>query len=488
MLDLRDPGLLNTDAFLGGTFVPADDGRRTPVVDPATGQLLGEVPRLGAAETLRAIETAERALPSWRRLPAPERGKVLARLATLVERHREDLALLLTSEQGKPLAEARGEIDYANSFTWFYAEESKRLYGDLVPAARTDQKLLVQPEPIGVCAAITPWNFPQAMVTRKLAPALAAGNAVILKPAEATPLSALALAKLAKDAGVPDGILSVLTGAREDAERIGGTLLRDARVRKISFTGSTAVGKQLYAGCAGTVKRLSLELGGNAPFVVFDDADLDAAVDGLLVAKFRNAGQTCVAANRILVQRSVFDAFVARLEDRIRGLVVGPGTAPNVQIGPLIDGRGLAKVEAHVADALARGGEVVTGGKRHALGRTFFEPTLLVGVTADSAMSCEETFGPVAGLCRFDTEEEAVRLANDTPYGLAAYFFARDVGRIHRVADALESGMVGVNTGLVSNASAPFGGVKESGLGREGSHYGIDEWVERKYVCLGGLG
>jgi succinate-semialdehyde dehydrogenase/glutarate-semialdehyde dehydrogenase len=449
---LRDPGLLRTQAFLGGKWSSADSGTTFPVRDPATGAELARVPRCGVAETRRAIEAAAAAQPAWRARTAGERAGVLRRFHDLVLEHQEDLALLITREH------------------------------------RPDARLIVVREPIGVGAGITPWNFPAAMIARKIAPALAVGCAIVTKPAEATPLTALALAELASRAGLPAGLLSVVTGDAEDAPVIGGELTANPTVRALSFTGSTEVGKLLMAQCATTVKRVSLELGGNAPFLVFDDADLAAAVEGAMASKFRNAGQTCVCANRILVQDGIHDRFVAALAERIRALRVAPGTEPGAQIGPLIDGEGFAKVERHVADATARGARALVGGRPHALGGTFFEPTLLAGVTPDMLLAQEETFGPVAGVLRFRDEAEGVRLANDTPAGLAAYFYARDPARIWRVAEALEYGMVGINTGLVSTEVAPFGGVKQSGIGREGSRHGVEEWLETKYLCWGGIG
>ena len=485
---LRDPGLLRTQAFLGGKWSSADSGTTFPVRDPATGAELARVPRCGVAETRRAIEAAAAAQPAWRARTAGERAGVLRRFHDLVLEHQEDLALLITREQGKPLAEARGEIAYAAGFLGWFAEEARRVYGETIPAHRPDARLIVVREPIGVGAGITPWNFPAAMIARKIAPALAVGCAIVTKPAEATPLTALALAELASRAGLPAGLLSVVTGDAEDAPVIGGELTASPTVRALSFTGSTEVGKLLMAQCATTVKRVSLELGGNAPFLVFDDADLAAAVEGAMASKFRNAGQTCVCANRILVQDGIHDRFVAALAERIRALRVAPGTEPGAQIGPLIDGDGFAKVERHVADATARGARALVGGRPHALGGTFFEPTLLAGVTPDMLLAQEETFGPVAGVLRFRDEAEGVRLANDTPAGLAAYFYARDPARIWRVAEALEYGMVGINTGLVSTEVAPFGGVKQSGIGREGSRHGVEEWLETKYLCWGGIG
>ena len=453
------------------------------VTNPATGEVIADVPRHGVEETRHAIRAAEDAYPAWRARPAKERARILRSLADLMLERQEELARLLTTEQGKPLAEARGEIAYAASFFEWFGEEAKRVYGDTVPAHQADKRIVVLREPIGVTAGITPWNFPAAMITRKAAPALAVGCAMVIKPAEQTPLSALALADLAAEAGVPPGVLQVVTGDAADAPAIGAELTSNPAVRKLSFTGSTAVGKLLMAQCAGTVKKVSLELGGNAPFIVFEDADLDAAVEGAIMCKFRNSGQTCVSANRILVQDGVHDEFVARFEQAVGGLRVGNGLDDGVQVGPLIDEGAVEKVERHVADAAAGGAEVVRGGGR--LEGTFFQPTVLTGVTNAMAMSCEETFGPVAGIQHFASEQEAVQLANDTPYGLAAYFYSRDLGRVWRVSEGLEYGILGVNTGIISTEVAPFGGMKESGIGREGSKYGLDDWLELKYVCLG---
>jgi len=484
---LADAALLCTQAYIDGAWADADDGATFAVTDPATGAVIATVPRMGAAETRRAIAAADVALRSWRRRTAKERAKIMRAWADLMVRHQRDLAVLLTAEQGKPLAEAMGEIAYAASFLEWFGEEAKRVYGDTIPQHQGDKRIVVLKEPIGVCAGITPWNFPTAMITRKAAPALAAGCTMVLKPAEQTPLSALALMVLAERAGLPPGVLSVVTGDAADAPAIGGEMTGNPTVRKLGFTGSTEVGKLLMAQCAGTVKKVSLELGGNAPFIVFDDADLDAAVEGALICKFRNTGQTCISANRLLVQDGVFDRFAERFGAAVRRLKVGPGTEDGVQSGPLIDEPAVEKVERHIADATSKGAEVVVGGRRHARGGSFFEPTLLTGVTMDMAMSNEETFGPVAGLQRFSTEDEAIAIANDTPYGLAAYFYARDIGRVWRVSEGLEYGIVGLNTGLISTEVAPFGGMKESGIGREGSKYGIDEWLEVKYVCMGGI-
>ena len=475
--------LLASQAYVDGAWVDADSGATFDVVNPATGETIASVPRCSAAETRRAIAAAERAQPEWRARPAKERAHVLRRFADLMLAHQEELAMLLTREQGKPLAEARGEIAYAASFFEWFGEEAKRVYGDTIPPHQTDKRIVVLREPIGVTAGITPWNFPTAMITRKAAPALAVGCTMVVKPAEQTPLSALALCLLAAEAGVPPGVLSVVTGDAEDAPAIGRELTANPAVRKLSFTGSTEIGKLLMEQCAGQVKKVSLELGGNAPFVVFDDADLDEAVAGAIMCKFRNSGQTCVSANRILVQDSVHDAFVERFDAAVAALRVGNGLEEGVQVGPLIDEGAVEKVERHVADATAGGAELVRGGSR--LEGTFFEPTVLTGVTNGMAMSCEETFGPVAGIQRFASEEEAVRLANDTPFGLAAYFYSRDLGRVWRVSEGLEYGILGVNTGIISTEVAPFGGMKESGIGREGSKYGVDDWLELKYVCMG---
>jgi succinate-semialdehyde dehydrogenase/glutarate-semialdehyde dehydrogenase len=465
----------------------ADGGETFPVLDPATGQELAHVPRMGAEETRRAIDAARDAYPGWRATLAKERARILRRWADLMVEHRDDLARLLTAEQGKPLAESSVEIEYAASFLEWFGEEGKRVYGDTIPTYMHDRRVVVTKEPVGVTAGITPWNFPSAMITRKAAPAIAAGCTMVLKPAEQTPLSALAVAKLGELAGLPAGVLNMVTGDAEDAPAIGGEMTSNPVVRKLGFTGSTEVGKLLMEQCARRVKKVSLELGGNAPFIVFDDADLDEAVAGALLCKYRNSGQTCISANRILVQDSVHDEFVRRLTGAVKGLKVGAGTEPDVNVGPLIDEPALAKVERHVADALDGGAQLVTGGERHELGHTFFQPTILTGVTATMAMSCEETFGPVAGIARFGSEDDAIEVANDTPYGLAAYFYSRDVGRIWRVSEALEYGIVGINTGFISTEVAPFGGMKESGIGREGSKYGIEEWIELKYLALGGI-
>ncbi len=484
---LSDPALLKTKAWVDGRWADADSGETFAVVDPASGEVIADVPRMGAAETRRAIAAAERAFPAWKGALARERAHILRRFSDLMLEHREDLAVLMVLEQGKPLAEARAEIAYAASFLEWFGEEAKRVYGDTIPQPLADRRIVVLKQPVGVSVGITPWNFPAAMVTRKAAPALAAGCTMVLKPAEQTPLSALALCELAQRAGLPPGVFNVVTGDAADAPAIGGEMTSNPVVRKLGFTGSTAVGKLLMEQCAKQVKKVSLELGGNAPFLVFDDADLDEAVAGAMICKFRNSGQTCISANRVLVQRGIYDEFAARLAEVASGLKVANGLEEGSQIGPLIDAQGFEKVERHVADAVERGAEVLVGGAGHELGGTFFEPTVLAGVSLEMEMSSEETFGPVAGLIPFDTEEEAIRSANDTPYGLAAYFFARDVGRIWRVAEGLETGIVGINTGFVSTEVAPFGGVKESGIGREGSKYGIDEWLELKYLAVGGL-
>ena len=479
--------LLQRRAYVDGAWVEGDEGETFAVVDPATGETLAEVPRLGAAETRRAIAAARRALPAWRARTAKDRGGVLRRLSDLMLERVDELAALLTREQGKPLAEARVEIAYAASFYEWFGEEGKRVYGDTIPTYLPDRRIVVTKEPVGVTVGITPWNFPAAMVTRKSAPALAAGCTMVLKPAEQTPLSALAIAKLAEEAGMPPGVFSIVTGDAEDAPAIGGEMTSNQLVRKLGFTGSTEVGKLLMAQCAGQVKKVSLELGGNAPFIVFDDADLDEAVAGAMLCKFRNSGQTCISANRILVQEGVYDDFLGRFTAEITKLHVANGFDPRAKVGPLIDEPALAKVERHVADAQERGAELVLGGGRHDLGGQFFQPSVLTGITDVMAMSNEETFGPVAGITRFATEEEAIRKENDTPYGLAGYFYSRDIGRVWRVSEALEYGILGINTGVISSEVAPFGGMKESGIGREGSKYGIDEWVELKYLCLGGI-
>jgi len=483
-MQLNDASLLRAQALVAGQWQDADDGETFAVTNPATGETIGTVPRMGAAETRRAIEAAQAAQSAWRRRNARERSAVLRKWHDLMVANADDLALLMTTEQGKPLAEARGEVLYAASFLEWFAEEGKRVCGDVLQTPAADKRLLVVKEPVGVCAAITPWNFPLAMITRKAGPALAAGCAMVIKPAEDTPLSALALAVLAGRAGVPAGILSVVTG---DAVKIGGELCANPIVRKLSFTGSTEVGRILMRQSADTIKKLSLELGGNAPFIVFDDADLDAAVEGAMASKFRNAGQTCVCANRLYVHDKVYDAFAEKLVAAVATLKVGRGDEPGVLQGPLINEDAVRKVEQHIADAVGKGARVLSGGQRHALGGTFFTPTVLADVTPAMRVAKEETFGPLAPLFRFSTDEEVVAMANDTEFGLASYFYSRDIGRIWRVAEALEYGMVGINTGLISNEVAPFGGMKQSGLGREGSRYGIEDYLEIKYLCMGGV-
>jgi succinate-semialdehyde dehydrogenase/glutarate-semialdehyde dehydrogenase len=484
MLQLKDPGLLRQQAYLNGEWSDADNGATLAVSNPATGEQIGTVPLMGAAETRRAIEAASAAWPGWRKKSAKERAAILRKWNDLILENADDLALLMTAEQGKPLAESKGEVTYGASFIEWFGEEAKRIAGETLASPWQDRRLLVTKEPIGVCAAITPWNFPIAMITRKVGPALAAGCPMVLKPAEATPFSALALAVLAERAGVPAGVFSVVTGKPQE---IGAEMTSNPTVRKLTFTGSTAVGRLLMQQCAPTIKKLSLELGGNAPFIVFDDADLDAAVEGAIASKYRNAGQTCVCANRIYVQDGVYDKFADKLVAAVRKLKVGNGAEAGVTQGPLIDDKAVKKVEQHVADAVSKGGRLLLGGQRHALGHSFFEPTVIADASADMLVAGEETFGPLAPLFRFRTDEEAIALANNTEFGLAAYFYSRDVGRIWRVAEGLESGMVGVNTGLISNEIAPFGGVKQSGLGREGSHHGLDDYLVMKYICLGGI-
>ena len=483
-LPLARPDLLRTLARIGDRWLAADDGRSFPVRNPASGDGLAEVPLMGAAETRRAIAAAETALAAWRQTTAKERAALLMRLQARLLAHQDDLARLITAESGKPLAEARGEVAYAASFFEWFAEEGKRAYGESIPSPTRDKRLITIRQPVGVVAAITPWNFPLAMIARKVAPALAAGCTTVVKPAEQTPLCALALAALAEEAGLPPGVLNVITG---EPTAIGGELCANPAVRKLSFTGSTEVGRLLMAQCAPTVKKLSLELGGNAPFIVFDDADLDAAVEGALASKYRNTGQTCVCANRLLVQDGVYDAFAAKLAAAVARLKVGNGLAEGSTQGPLIDMNAVAKVEEHIADAVEKGARVLAGGKRHALGGSFFEPTILVDVTPAMKVAREETFGPVAPLFRFKDEAEAIRMANDTEFGLAAYFYASSMNRVWRVGEALEYGIVGINTGIISTEVAPFGGMKSSGLGREGSKYGIEDYLEVKYLCMGGV-
>jgi succinate-semialdehyde dehydrogenase/glutarate-semialdehyde dehydrogenase len=479
---LKDGKLFRQQCHIDGQWVDADNRQTILVTNPATGAPIGSVPKMGATETSRAIDAADKALPAWCGKLAKERAAILRKWFELMLANQDDLGLLMTTEQGKPLAEAKGEIAYAASFIEWFAEEGKRIYGDVIPTVWADRRLIVIKQPVGVCGAITPWNFPAAMITRKVGPALAAGCTVVVKPATQTPYSALALAELAERAGIPRGVLNVLTGSAKD---IGGELTGNPTVRKITFTGSTEVGRLLMQQSAATIKKISLELGGNAPFLVFDDADLDAAVEGAMISKYRNAGQTCVCANRILVQDKVYDAFAEKLALKVKALKVGPGTEAGVNIGPLIDENAVAKVEEHIGDAVGQGAQVIVGGKKHSLGGLFFEPTVLTNVKTSMKVTREETFGPVAPLFRFKTEDEGVAMANDSEFGLAAYFYARDIGRIWRVGEAIESGMIGVNTGLISNEVAPFGGVKQSGIGREGSKYGIEEYLEVKYLCMG---
>jgi succinate-semialdehyde dehydrogenase / glutarate-semialdehyde dehydrogenase len=484
-MQLKDPSLLRSQAYVNGEWTSSTSGKTHEVHNPATGGKLGTVPDMGATETRRAIEAAAAAFPAWAARTAKERGAILRRWFDLMMANQEDLAVIMTAEQGKPLAESKGEIAYAASFIDWFAEEGKRIYGDVIPTHQSDKRLLVLRQPIGVVAAVTPWNFPAAMITRKAGPALAAGCTFVCKPAHQTPYSALAMAELGARAGIPPGVLNLVTGI--DAAAIGGEMTANPSVRKITFTGSTAVGKKLMAQSAGTLKKLSLELGGNAPFIVFADADLDAAVAGAIISKYRNTGQTCVCANRFLVQSPVYETFASKLVDAVSQLRVGDGLKGATDQGPLIDAKALAKVEQHVADAVAKGAQIAHGGKRHALGGTFYHPTVVTNVKPDMLMAREETFGPVAPLFRFDTEAEAIRLANDTEFGLAAYFYTRDLARSWRVAEALEYGIVGLNTGLISTEVAPFGGIKESGIGREGSKYGILDYTELKYLCVGGL-
>lgn len=484
MLQLKDPSLLRQQAYLNGAWTDADSGATLPVTNPASGEQIGTVPVMGAAETKRAIDAANAAWPAWRKKTAAERARILRKWNDLILENTDDLALLMTAEQGKPLTESRGEVAYGASFIEWFGEQAKRVSGETLASPWQDRRILVTKEPIGVCAAITPWNFPIAMITRKAGPALAAGCPMVLKPAESTPYSALALAVLAERAGVPPGVFSVLTGKSKD---IGGEMTSNPIVRKLTFTGSTQVGRLLMEQSAPTIKKLSLELGGNAPFIVLDDADLDAAVEGAIASKYRNAGQTCVCANRIYVQDGVYDAFAQKLVAAVGKLKVGNGVDEGVTQGPLIDEKAVQKVEQHVADALSKGGRLLLGGKRHELGHSFFQPTVMADINADMLVAKEETFGPLAPLFRFKTDEEVIALANASEFGLASYFYSRDVGRIWRVAEGLESGMVGVNTGLISTEVAPFGGVKQSGLGREGSHLGIEDYLVVKYICLGGI-
>jgi succinate-semialdehyde dehydrogenase / glutarate-semialdehyde dehydrogenase len=486
-LQLKAMQLLRNQGLIDNQWVGADSGKTFAITNPATGAVVAQVADMGAAETRRAIAAAEKALPAWRKKTPKERSTILRKWYDLMLAHADDLALMMTTEQGKPLAEAKGEVVYAASFIEWFAEEAKRTYGDVIPSSLADRRLLTIKQPIGVCAAITPWNFPAAMITRKVAPGLAVGCTFVVKPAEATPLTALALAQLAIEAGMPPGVFNVIVGNGDKSPEIGLELCTSPTVRKVSFTGSTEVGRILLRQSADTIKKLSLELGGNAPFIVFDDADIDAAVEGALLSKYRNAGQTCVCANRIFVQEGVYDEFAAKLAEKVKQFKVGSGIDAGVTIGPLIEAAAITKVKEHVADALAKGAKVLTGGQGHALGGLFFEPTILTEVTSEMKVAREETFGPLAPLFRFKTEEDVVAMANNTEFGLAAYFYSRDIGRIFRVCEALETGMVAVNSGLLSYETVPFGGVKQSGLGREGSKYGIDEYLEVKYICLAGL-
>ncbi|MEI6573483.1 MAG: NAD-dependent succinate-semialdehyde dehydrogenase [Alphaproteobacteria bacterium] len=480
---LKDKSLFREEAYIAGRWVGSTE--KINVTNPANGQVIGTIPALGRAETLEAIKAAETAQKTWAATPAKQRGQILRRWFELMMENQDDLGRIMTAEQGKPLPEAKGEVAYGASFVEFFAEEARRIYGETIPSPWPNARIVAIKQPVGVVAAITPWNFPNAMITRKAGPALAAGCAFVVKPSEETPYSALALAELAERAGLPKGVFSVVTG---HAKEIGGEMTSNPIVRALSFTGSTAVGKLLMAQCATTVKKVGLELGGNAPFIVFDDADLDAAVAGAMASKYRNAGQTCVCANRLIIQDGIYDAFAEKLAKAVATLKVGDGFGEGVTTGPLINAKAIAKVEGHIADALKKGGKVVTGGKRHSLGGSFFEPTVIRDVTADMLIAREETFGPVAPLFRFKTEEEAIHMANDTEFGLACYFYTRDIGRVWRVGEALEYGIVGINEGIISTAEAPFGGVKESGIGREGSLHGIEEYTEIKYMLMGGLG
>jgi succinate-semialdehyde dehydrogenase/glutarate-semialdehyde dehydrogenase len=485
MISLKDSSLLCSQCFINGQWKDARSGAVIDVTNPADGSVLGGVPDLAREEITAAIEAADAALPAWRARTAGQRATLLRRWYDLIMANQGDLAAIMTAEQGKPLAESTGEIAYAASFVEWFAEEGKRVYGDTIPTHQQGTRIVVVKEPVGVCAAITPWNFPSAMITRKAAPALAAGCVMLVKPAGQTPLSALALARLAERAGIPAGVFSVVTGK---SSVIGKAFTQNPIVRKLSFTGSTEIGRFLMRECADTVKKISLELGGNAPFIVFDDADLEAAVQGAMACKYRNSGQTCVCANRILVQNGIYDAFAAQFTEAVQSLQVGDGFLPGTQQGPLIDMRAVEKTESHIADAVSKGARLLTGGRRHPLGGTFFQPTVLAETTPAMRIASEETFGPVAPLFRFDTETQAIQMANDTEFGLASYFFSKDMGRIWRVAEGLEYGMVGINTGILSTAVAPFGGIKQSGIGREGSKYGMDEYLEIKYLCMGGLG
>lgn len=483
-LTLKDTGLLKPQAYIAGKWLGADNQKTIAVKNPANGQVISEIPYMGQGETKRAIEAAHAAWPAWRAKSAKERSQILRKWYDLILQNQEDLALIMTAEQGKPLVESRAEVAYGASFIEWFAEEGKRIYGDVIPHAQSDKRIVVLKQPVGVVAAITPWNFPNAMITRKCGPALAAGCTIVIKPATQTPLSAFALVVLAERAGFPAGVINIVTGS---AQEIGKELTTNPLVRKVSFTGSTEVGKILMQQCAGTVKKLSLELGGNAPFIVFDDADIDAAVEGAIASKFRNAGQTCVCANRLLVQDKIYDSFAKKLTEAVAKLKIGNGTESGVQQGPLIDMKAIAKIEQHIEDALKKGAKLMAGGKKHSLGHSFFEPTIMTGVTDTMLVAHEETFGPLAPLFRFKTEQEAIQLANATQYGLAGYFYSRDLARVWRVAEALECGIVGINTGIISTEVAPFGGIKESGMGREGSKYGIEDFIEIKYLCIGGI-
>ena len=483
-LHIKDQSLFRQQCYIDGQWVDADDGATLAVTNPANDSVIGTVPKLGAAETARAIDAAQEAFKSWRQLPAKQRAACLKTLAQLMLDNAEDLAKLMTIEQGKPLVESRGEVAYAASFFEWFAEEGKRIYGDVIPHQQPDRRIVVIKEPIGVCAAVTPWNFPSAMITRKAGPALAAGCTIVIKPASSTPYSALAICELAERAGIPAGVINVVTGASSE---IGQELTANEKVRKLSFTGSTAIGKVLMRQCADTIKKVSLELGGNAPFIVFDDADIDAAVTGAMQSKYRNAGQTCVCANRILVHESVYDEFAEKLALAVEQMQVGDGLEDGTEVGPLIDVAAVEKVEAHISDAVAKGAQVAVGGSRHSLGGTYFQPTVIQHVDTDMAVATEETFGPLAPLFKFSSESEAIEMANATEFGLAAYLYCRDIGRVWRLSEALEYGIVGINTGIISTEVAPFGGMKESGIGREGSKYGIDDYVEIKYLCMAGL-
>ncbi|CAM4415086.1 Succinate-semialdehyde dehydrogenase (NADP(+)) [Bordetella tumbae] len=484
-MNLQRPSLFRQQCYVGGKWIDASGGKTIDVTNPADGSVLGTVPSLTQQDVRQAVEAANKALPAWRSMAAKQRSQLIRRWFDLCMANQEDLAKLLTLEQGKPLKESRGEIAYGSSFLEWFAEEAKRIYGDIIPAASSDRRIVVIKQPVGVVAAITPWNFPNAMITRKAGAALAAGCTIVIKPATATPYSALALAELAEEAGIPAGVLNVVTG---NSGTVGGELTGNPLVRKLSFTGSTSVGKLLMEQCAGTVKKVSMELGGNAPFIVFDDADLDLAVAGAMASKFRNAGQTCVCANRIFVQDGIYDAFAERLKQAVLALKVGDGLQDNIDLGPLIDQAAIEKVQEHVDDAIAGGATAMTGGRAHALGGLFYEPSILLNVSRDAKLMQEETFGPVAPLIRFSTEQEVIDLANDTPFGLASYFYTSDYSRAWRVSEALETGIVGLNEGIISTELAPFGGIKESGVGREGSKYGVDDYVEIKYICAGGLG